>query len=276
MQLSKKIIKGYLREKLGYDGLVITDSLTMGAIQANFSTAEIIENCVNAGVDIMMFCGKADLDGQIEVYNTFLDLVKSGKIKEETIDEAVGRIIKLKEKYVNGKYVTTDSNALKEKAKELFEKSPTIVKNSMDISISENEKVLIIFPKVRLLTLVDNETSEYKTLGTYLNGADEIIIDEDFENFEFLVQKVNKYDKIIMATLNVKANDYQVKVFSCLSNVVEKTIVVSLRSPYDAMFLKGVKNYICLYEITKWSLESLAICLKNGRFLGKLPIKLEE
>lgn len=274
--LSKKIIKGYLREKLGYDGLVITDSLTMGAIQANFSTAEIIENCVNAGVDIMMFCGKADLDGQIEVYNTFLDLVKSGKIKEETIDEAVGRIIKLKEKYVNGKYVTTDSNALKEKAKELFEKSPTIVKNSMDISISENEKVLIIFPKVRLLTLVDNETSEYKTLGTYLNDADEIIIDEDFENFEFLVQKVNKYDKIIMATLNVKANDYQVKVFSCLSNVVEKTIVVSLRSPYDAMFLKGVKNYICLYEITKWSLESLAICLKNGRFLGKLPIKLEE
>ncbi len=60
----------------------------------------------------------------------------------------------------------------------------------MDISISENEKVLIIFPKVRLLTLVDNETSEYKTLGTYLNGADEIIIDEDFENFEFLVQKL--------------------------------------------------------------------------------------
>lgn len=274
--LSKKIIKDYLRDKLGYDGLVITDSLTMGAIQANFDTAQIIENCVNAGVDIMMFCGKAELNDQIDIYNTFLKLVETKKIKESTIDEAVQRIIKLKNRYANEDVFKIEEEKVRQYSLELFEKSPTLVKNSINIKIEEDESVLIIFPKVRLSTLVDNETSEYRTLKTYLPNADEIIIDENFENFDFLVQNIKKYDKIIMATLNVKANDYQTKVFSCLSDVYEKTIVVSLRSPYDEMYLKGVKNYICLYEVTRWSLESLAKCLKNGKFLGKLPIKLKE
>ena len=87
------------------------------------------------------------------------------------------------------------------------------------------------------------------------------------------MQNAEKYDKIIMATLNVKADDYQVKVFNALNK--EKVVVVSLRSPYDNMHLKGLENYICLYEVTKWSLMSLAKCLQGKvKFQGKLPIKL--
>lgn len=272
--LSKKIIKDYLRDELGFDGLVITDSLTMGAIQANFKTEEIIESCVNAGVDIMMFCGKAELSDQIEIYNTFLSLVRSGKIKEETINESVNRIIKLKERYC--KELNQENKILNahDYAIGLFRKSPTLVKNKIDIKINDKENVLVIFPKVKLATLVDNETSEYRTLKTYLENVEEIIIEENLENLSLVVQKAKNCDKIIMATLNVKLNDYQTKVFSLLDK--KKTIVVSLRSPYDCMFLDGVKNYICLYEVTKWSLDSLAKCLKSGKFLGKLPIKLEE
>ena len=55
----------------------------------------------------------------------------------------------------------------------------------------------------------------------------------------------------------------------------EKVVVVSLRSPYDNMHLNGLENYICLYEVTKWSLMSLAKCLQGKvEFQGKLPIKL--
>lgn len=272
--LSKKIIKDYLRGELGFNGLVITDSLTMGAIQANFKVDEIITSCVNAGVDIMMFCGKAELNDQIEIYNTFLSLVKEGKIKEETVNEGVKRIISLKEKYCKDDFKELDNKKTYEYALSLFEMSPTLVKSEIDVKINDGENVLVIFPKVKLATLVDNETSEYRTLKTYLENVEEIIIEENLENLDLIVQKAKKCDKIIMATLNVKANDYQTKVFSLLDK--DKTIVVSLRSPYDVMFLDKVKNYICLYEVTRWSLESLAKCLKSGKFLGKLPIKLEE
>ena len=271
--LSEKIIKKLLREKMGYKGLVITDSLTMGAIQANFTNAEIIENCVNAGVDIMMFCGKADLNDQRDIYKTFVSLVKEGKIKEETVNEAVERIIELKKKYVLVNSGEIDKEKARKEAISLFETSVTLVENEIDVCIKENEKVLVIFPKVKLATLVDNETSEYRTLKTYLKDVDEIIIEESLENFDLVVEKSKKCDKIVMATLNVKAGDYQTKVFDALDK--EKTVVVSLRSPYDNMYLKGLKNYICLYEVTGNSLESLAKCLKNEKeFKGKLPVKL--
>jgi len=271
--LSEKIVKKILREKMGFNGLVITDSLTMGAINANFTHREIVKNCVNAGVDIMMFCGKADLEDQKHIYDTFLDLVNSGEIKVETVNEAVGRIIRLKEKYVLKDAPKIDKEKAYEESIKLFEKGVTLVENKMDVVIKENEKVLVIFPEVKLSTLVDNETSEYRTIKTYLENVDEIIINQNLENFDLLVQNAEKYDKIIMATLNVKADDYQVKVFNALNK--EKVVVVSLRSPYDNMHLKGLENYICLYEVTKWSLMSLAKCLQGKvKFQGKLPIKL--
>ncbi len=271
--LSEKIIKQLLREKLGYKGLVVTDSLTMGAIAANFTYEQILTNCVNAGIDIMMFCGKADLNEQIAIYETFVRLVNEGKILEEKVNEAVARIITLKEKYLSTTFHEINHQESFALACQLFDKSVTLAFNKIDVTIKDDEKTLVIFPEIKLKTLVDNETSEYKTLGSFLGNVTEYIITENLENLDLIVQNSKKYDKIIMATLNVKKDDYQAKVFSKLDK--EKCVVVSLRSPYDSMHLSGIKNYICLYEVTEMSLKSLAKCLKGEKkFLGKLPVKL--
>jgi beta-N-acetylhexosaminidase len=121
--------------------------------------------------------------------------------------------------------------------------------------------------------LVDNENQTYKTLNEYIN-VEEIIINQELKNIENIIQESKKYDKIIMATYNVQANDYQQKVFDLLDK--EKVVVVSMRSPYDLFHLKDVKSYICIYEVTKESLSSVAKAL-YGRipFVGKLPIKLK-
>ena len=75
-----------------------------------------------------------------------------------------------------------------------------------------------------------------------------------------------------MCTYNVKKDDYQTKLFNSLNK--DKVIVVSMRSPYDYMYLNDLNAYICIYEATNLSLSSLAKCLNfEYEFKGKLPIK---
>ncbi|HHU55206.1 MAG TPA: glycoside hydrolase family 3 protein [Acholeplasmataceae bacterium] len=267
--LSYNVITKLLKEKLGFKGLITTDSLTMGAIWKTYSIAEIIEYGVNAGNDILVFCGKADLEEQKEIINTFYSLVKEGKISESRIDESVKKILALKEKYCKGEPIITSKTNLSET---LIDKSITKVFGNL-LPLANDEKVLIIFPKIMLASLVDNENNTTETLGKYLNYP-EIIISEDNMNLEMIVQNESEYDKIIMANYNVKKDDYQEKVYKLLNK--EKTILIALRSPYDINLCKGPNTYICTYDCTKEVLEALSKKLLDNNFLGKLPIILEE
>ncbi len=89
--LNYKVITGELREKLGYDGVVITDSLAMGAISNYYSSGEAVCLSVKAGADIMLM--PADFKSAVDALE---QAVESGEISEERIDESVRRILILK------------------------------------------------------------------------------------------------------------------------------------------------------------------------------------
>lgn len=272
--LSKKIINDFLIEELGYNGLIVTDSLTMGAIYNRFTIEEIVYNGVNAGCDILIFCGRADLTEQRFIYNTFLNLVENGRIGIDRINRSVEKILKLKNKYVNkkvdlGNIGLQNNNVL---AKSLQESSVTVVKDNNLLPVRKEEKVLLLFPKINLFSLVDNENQEYETLNKYLK-VDQFIYDKDKLNYSDIVGIQAKYDKIIMCTYNVTEDDYQVELFNSLNK--DKVTVVSMRSPYDLLKLDGCQSYICIYEATKEALEALSRVLKGEiQARGKLSIKL--
>ena len=100
--LSKTIINDVLRVKLGYNGVVTTDAMNMGAIADNFTSSQACILAINAGVDMLLMpvslenesSGKAlaDLIGNIK------SAVKDGRIKEARINESVKRILQLKDK----------------------------------------------------------------------------------------------------------------------------------------------------------------------------------
>lgn len=89
--LSEKMITGVLREEMGFDGVVITDAMNMGAIAENYSPAEASVKAVLAGADMILM----PEDFQ-QAYTGVLNAVKSGKITRERIDASVTRIIGLK------------------------------------------------------------------------------------------------------------------------------------------------------------------------------------
>lgn len=92
--LSYEMIEGKLRKELNYNGVVITDSMAMGAITQEYTSSTGAVKAVLGGSDIILMP-----ENFIEAYQGIYDAVKKGSIKEKRIDESVLRILSLKEKY---------------------------------------------------------------------------------------------------------------------------------------------------------------------------------
>jgi len=95
--LSKTIINDILRGDLNYDGIVITDDLTMNAIDSNYGLDEAAVLSVKAGTDIVMVAN--DYDKIDSVLSALYDAAESGEINIDVIDESIRRILLLKDEY---------------------------------------------------------------------------------------------------------------------------------------------------------------------------------
>ncbi len=98
--LSKKIITGTLRNELGYQGVIITDDMQMGAIAKYYGFKESIKKAILAGVDILMFSNNipgANQYSASNVHSTIKKMVLSGSIPMKRINESYERVLKLKE-----------------------------------------------------------------------------------------------------------------------------------------------------------------------------------
>ncbi len=93
--LSPEMIQNFLRRKLGYKGLVISDDLRMDAIKRHYPLEVSIVQAVNAGVDILLVTDNFER----RVMDTLVRAVASGKVPLRKIDEAYARISRIKSKY---------------------------------------------------------------------------------------------------------------------------------------------------------------------------------
>ena len=89
--LSKVLVTEVLREQMGYDGIVITDALDMGAIAQNYSSGEAAVLSIQAGVDMLLMPKNFS-----EAYQGVLAAVEDGTISETRIDQSVERILRVK------------------------------------------------------------------------------------------------------------------------------------------------------------------------------------
>ncbi|MEP0861435.1 MAG: T9SS type A sorting domain-containing protein [Ignavibacterium sp.] len=101
--LSNKTLTGLLRDSLGFDGLIITDGMFMGAISNNYSFDEAVELAINAGNDILLYTtnklsGKSLVDSVVGIV---MIKISEGKITEQRIDESYNRIIQKKQQLTN-------------------------------------------------------------------------------------------------------------------------------------------------------------------------------
>lgn len=95
--LSKIIITDILRTDLKFNGVIITDDMTMGAIIKNYNIGQAAVKSVKAGTDIVLVCH--GYDNEVAVINAMKSAVSKGEISKQSIDQSVYRILSLKKKY---------------------------------------------------------------------------------------------------------------------------------------------------------------------------------
>ena len=188
--MSPKIITDILRREMGFDGVVVTDALEMDAIRtAGLVPGEtdsteyrinIAEKVINAGVDILLLPLDLKNKEAAAFYDDYIaglaEKTADGTIPEERIDESVGRILKLKEKYgiLEGNSLEEDADAAVQRAKEIVgsashhetemeiaRQAVTLVKNEEDTLPLPAELSRIVF----LNRLKDDTVTTEYTIG---------------------------------------------------------------------------------------------------------------
>lgn len=287
--LSKKILTGVLREKLGFNGVIVTDAMNMKAIADHFGKTEAVIKAINAGTDIVLMpvsvwneSAEAELN---DLFNVILASVKNGTISENRINESVRRIIAMKIK--RGIIGQEDTRTLEEKIanannvvgskehkrieKIAAEKAMTLIKNdnkTLPFKLQKNKKLLIIGygkSRIDLMTLAlkdimkeTGKTIQYSTLDYSSLGPE---IPSDFK------KAIDEADSIILGTLNLKVvpgkeasaskADRLAKAITEYAATKNKPLaVMSYRNPYDAAYLPAAKAVIAVYGPTGYDITS--------------------
>ncbi|MDE2967695.1 MAG: glycoside hydrolase family 3 protein [Chloroflexota bacterium] len=99
--LSRPIVTGLLRGELGFDGVVLSDDMQMGAILEQYSLEAAVIEAIKAGVDIILIANQNtyDTDHVRRIKAAIIAAVEQGEISRQRIDESVERILALKRRY---------------------------------------------------------------------------------------------------------------------------------------------------------------------------------
>lgn len=100
--LSKPIVTGLLREKLGYDGAVLTDDLDMGAIANRYPIDHAVVRAIQAGCDGLLICG-GDYDKKVVALEALIRAVEDQTLPVKRVEEALTRMRRAKERFLVGR-----------------------------------------------------------------------------------------------------------------------------------------------------------------------------
>ncbi|NLN50893.1 MAG: beta-N-acetylhexosaminidase [Acholeplasmataceae bacterium] len=269
---SEKLLKGLLREELGYEGLIISDCFEMDALQRAFSLGEAAVFAVNATMDIVMV--SHSFGKQLMVRNDLLKAAKSGAIKKSVIDESLKRILKAKEIYTKEKKLIFGYEKNQEKALKYSLASVTLASGEI-FPIDQNTVVVGV---TNFLNSVAEDANVEnmdiaKILGEEFNIAYRSIDNKNFNVNEIL--NFCKGKKVILGLTDSHLTLIQKVLYSNLIQSNQEVMLISLRTPYDVLGQDLPACHLCVYEYTKLSVASLIQVLRGKKAEGILPVDVE-
>ena len=265
---SKEMLTGVLREKFGFNGLIITDATIMGGYTMTMPRSRAIPTSIAAGCD--MLCFGTDIREDISY---ILDGLKNGILSPERLDEAVLRILCLKAALARN-YEQPQTDAAAEQ-KRCADKAITLVKNSDGIIPITPER----YPNIRLVTLGKDQTYD----GSMTELAASLLEENGFQ--------VERYDPyaddlhgtrelpqerltLILCNLPAASNQTAVRIKWCDKHALEiprfvneePTVFVSFANPYHLQDIPRVRTYVNAYTATMATISVLV-----EKLLGKSP-----
>ncbi|MFD1465321.1 glycoside hydrolase family 3 protein [Lapidilactobacillus mulanensis] len=182
---SKLLINGLLRDKLGFNGLTITDATPMLGYNTAMSRSQLLVTSINAGVDMLLFNKNIDED-----FDSVKNAIKDGTLSSQRLDEAVTRILatKIAQHIMNesGGLVPSSEDRCTVELLDDQKKSAQLAQQSVTL-VKDRDRILPItlkkYPKIRLIVLGDSDDGGFKEGGKV--GP---IFKKQLENVGFKVQ----------------------------------------------------------------------------------------
>ncbi|MFG6114843.1 glycoside hydrolase family 3 protein [Halobacillus sp. MO56] len=273
--LSKPILTDLLREEMGFDGVIITDSLGMSG--ANVVPADRVPvEAFKAGADILLNPPNVPL-----AYNAMLDAVKSGEISEERLDESVFRILETKFKRGLFHEAGVSPDAIKNigleenlaLADQMTEDSITLVKNEDVLPLATEKSVFVTGPSIGSPGMLADLLGERGiTADAYATSTS-----PSSTQIASAVEQAADFETVIVTTYTANTNSAQQRLVSELKAAGKEVVVASMRNPYDIMAFPEVDANVLTYGFRDVSVEALAKVLTGEvNPTGKLPVTIPE
>ena len=269
--LSKRVMTDLLRGELGFKGLIVSDDLEMGAL-ASIGEAQAGMRAFEAGVDHLLF--RFDESAQIEGHRLLVDALRSGRIPATRLDESALRIVGLKLSqglYDASSAASVDLDDNGRKSLDLHRQAITLLTN--DGALPLKGKVLAVGVIGADIGFIPGDSD----LGTELAAARPNTVARKFAQADdaFIASAVadaRGADVVVAGVADLGTHDDQHRLVSALA-ATKPTVLVSLRAPYDAMYVSGVAATVCAYGGRVPTLRALIEVLTGARKpVGKLPV----
>lgn len=270
----------YLKNKIGFKGVIISDSLVMEGILKKCQTVdEAAIQALNAGCDILILGGKQLAQGNQSLELTIDDIqrihssistaVKTGRIAEARLNDAVEKILKLKGRYIDPKlpeiYEVVNTPEHRAIAQMIASKALQVVKIDSALTLPLNKRKICIFAP-QLLSDNINQTS-LSEMGTTTDTCFYSDLNPSDGEVDTLKQRAEAADALIVYSYNTWKNPSQVTLIQSLLNTGKPLILLVIRDPLDAALFPRANIIINTFSPTSVSIQ--ATCdLLNEKFLN--------
>jgi len=271
--MSREIITGLLKEKMGFQGLVLTDCMEMDAIQDFYGTPEGVLASFKAGVDLAEISLTTDLmRGAAELVNA---AAERGELDMEEIRASVEKILEYKKKIC---YQLEPELCNREEdrraAAAMARQAITLCAGSAPLA---DENTFFCGCADYRVSGAGNDQGAARTFSEYMSRAFHargLVTSKnpDSAEIEAVVAQAADAEQIILATCNGHLFRGQITLAHALAKTGKPMTVVALRNPYDIPLLPRGSSAIAAYEYSIPVLTALEEIFRGGRFTGRLPV----
>jgi beta-N-acetylhexosaminidase len=273
--LSRPVLTGLLREELGYNGLIVTDSLEMGALaESGFPPENGAPLALAAGADLLLF--NRDHDMHRQAFANLAQAVRDGKIPMAQVDASVQRILQAKERFglLNPAPVKVDSAASAVKTAENLALSREIARQAMTLLRDPANLLPLHSGKAPLLVEPPAAGGLLKLLGL---GGTTLVVDAQPSPAQIadVLHAAGSGRTVLVVINDLDINPGQLELVQKLVEAGAPVIVIAHRNPFDAALLPDSVTVLITYGFNPPMREALAEVLAGKtQPNGILPVSL--
>jgi beta-N-acetylhexosaminidase len=276
--LSKPILSGILRDTLGYEGVIMTDSLTMAAVRAKWADDRVPVLALKAGADLL-----ADPPHLPSAFRGVMAALESGEITEARLDRSVARILRLKERLGLLDEPMVDVDAVAEALGSDEHEAVAEAVGEASITVLRDRKSWLPLPQRWQVQVTGAKPEGAADLARALRAGGRSVRTDwtrtspGAAQIRRAVRGASKSDVTIVVTERLGAYRAQRELVRRLLADGGRVIVVYAGSPYDAGWFPSAPAQIAAYSTVPVSMRGLGRVLSGkAPALGTLPVRVPQ